>query len=591
MLTPVTLPSPPRRWVQRGKATGDAVAALSHTLRLPEPLCRLLAARGFDEESAAKQFLRPRLDQLHDPFGLAGMDDAVARLDAALRRGETILVHGDYDVDGICATALYTRVLRSLGGRAEPFVPRRLSDGYDLGPSGVRAAREIGASLILTGDCGIVAHEAVLEARAAGIDVLITDHHTPGATLPPASSVINPNRPDCPYPDKGLAGTGVAFKVCQALYAARGREAEELWYFLDLVALATVADLVPLTGENRVLARYGLRVLGETRNPGLRALLHRAGLDRGDGAAPTAGQVSHVLAPRINAVGRMGEADWGVRLLLTESDAEAASIAERLEEDNRARQATDRRTLQEAFEMLERDFDPERDYGVVLAAKGWHPGVIGIVASRVVERIQRPTVLIALEGDGGRSRGSARSIPAFHLYEALHDCAEYLERFGGHKYAAGLEIRPDRLEAFRQAFNERAHSVLRPDDLVAEIGVDLEIPLRQANEELYQLLRHFGPFGVGNPTPVFLSRGVGVAGYPRVVGEGHLKLELVQDGAELGAIGFRMADRLRELDMTRGTFDVAFQLQEDRWNGRMQLQARLVDVRPAGEPLTRGGDP
>ncbi len=577
------VPAPARRWVRRGAAVDTvAVGRLAEALRLPEPLCRLLVQRGYAAPDEAKRFLRPRLDGVNDPWLLAGMEAAVERLARALDRGETILVHGDYDVDGICSTVLYTQVLRRLGGRVVPFVPRRLVDGYDLGPAGVAAAVEAGARLILTGDCGILAHDAVAAANAAGIDVVVTDHHTPGPDLPPAVAAINPNRPDCPYPDKALAGAGVAFKVCQALWAARGQPPDELWYYLDLVAIATIADLAPLRGENRVLTRYGLRVLPVTRNPGLRALVRRAGL--ADRAFLMASHVSHMLGPRINAVGRMGEASWGVRLLLAESETEAEPLAERLEQDNRERQITDRETLREALELLEHGYDPERDYAIVLAAQGWHPGVIGIVASRVVERIHRPTILIAIAQDGGHARGSARSIPAFHLYDALRACGGYLERYGGHKYAAGLEIRPERIDEFREAFNARARAELNAEDLVPEVEVDLDIRLPEANQELYRYLRHFGPFGAGNPAPVFAVRGVSVAGYPRVVGDGHLKLQLAQDGARLGAIGFRMAEWLKHVDVNRGPIDVAFQLHEDRWGDRVSLQARLVDLRPAAGP-------
>lgn len=576
----VVVPAPARRWVQRGAAVDAAqVARLAGALRLPEPLCRLLVQRGYAGPDDAKRFLKPRLDGVNDPWLLAGMDAAVERLVRALDRGEMILVHGDYDVDGICSTVLYTQVLRRLGGHVEPFVPRRLVDGYDLGPAGVAAAVQAGARLILTGDCGILAHDAIAAAGAAGIDVVVTDHHTPGPDLPPAVAVINPNRPDCPYPDKALAGAGVAFKLCQALWSARGMPAEELWYYLDLVAIATISDLAPLTGENRVLTRYGLRVLPVTRNPGLRALVRRAGL--ADRASLMASHVSHMLGPRINAVGRMGEASWGVRLLLAESEAEAEPLAERLEQDNRERQITDRETLREALELLERDYDPEHDYAVVLAAPGWHPGVIGIVASRVVERIHRPTILIAVTQGGVAARGSARSIPAFHLFDALRACGGYLKRYGGHKYAAGLEIRPERIDEFRAAFNAHARAALTPDDLVPEVEVDLDVRLPEANAELYRYLRHFGPFGAGNPAPVFAVRGVSVAGYPRVVGDGHLKLQLTQDGARLGAIGFRMAERLKHVDVNRGPIDVAFHLHEDRWGDRVSLQARLVDLRPA----------
>ena len=571
--------APQHRWVDRYPAPPDedVVRALVTALRLPPYICRLLAQRGYGSEAAAKRYLRPRLDQLSDPAILAGIDEAVARLEHALRHNETILVHGDYDVDGICATALYVRFLRRLGGRAEPFVPNRMADGYDLGPAGVAAAAAHGAGLILTGDCGIVAHDAIEAAARAGIDVIVTDHHTPGASLPPALAVVNPNRLDCGSTEKFLCGTGVAFKVCQALAARRGLPPESLWEYLDLVALATVADLVPLSGENRILVRYGLRQMRATTNPGLRALLAVAGVNTGSELA--AGQLSHVLAPRINAVGRMSEALWGVRLLLEEDPVRAEEIARRLEEENRIRQGVDRDTLRQAMEMLERDFDPDRDYGVVLAGEGWHPGVIGIVASRVVEQIHRPTVLIALNPDG-RARGSARSIPGFHLYDALHACAPLLERFGGHKHAAGMDILPENVDALRAAFNAEAHARLTPEDLIPDIAIDLHVSLCDAGAEMLRWLRHFGPYGMGNPSPVLAVHGVTLAGAPRVVGEGHAKLMLAQEGAQLPAIGFRMAERMRELHAA-SRFDVAFQLAENTWNGRTELQARLCDIRAA----------
>jgi len=578
MTSPTTVAPPARRWVLRGgPAPRDAVTALESALRLPRVLCELLVLRGHADPEDAKRHLRPRLERLGDPWELAGMSAAVERLDLALRRGERILVHGDYDVDGICGAALYTRVLRSLGGRVEPFVPHRLQDGYDLGESGIRAAQEAGATLILTADCGIVAHGAVEAAARAGIDVVVTDHHTPGPTLPPAIAVVNPNRADCPYPEKVLSGTGVAYKVCQALLSARGVDPAPLGYELDLVAIATIADLAPLVGENRILTHYGLRVLAVTEKPGLRALLRTAGL--ADVERLQSGHVSHILAPRINAVGRMGAASRGVELLLAEDAGEAEAIAWELEEQNRERRDVDRQTLAEATALLAADYDPERDYAVVLASEGWHPGVIGIVASRVVELVHRPTVLIALEAGGGRARGSARSIPGFDLYEAIRSCEEHLERYGGHRQAAGLEIRPERIDAFRMDLNEHARSVLTPEDLVPEVELDVEVRLPEVNAELFGLLRHFGPFGVGNPTPVFYARRVGVVGYPRIVGDGHLKLDLVQGGARLGAIGFGMADRLHTVNLARGPIDVAFQLQENRWNGRVEVQARLIDVR------------
>ncbi len=565
------------RWVARAEPNPEIAETLARELALPAALCRLLALRGFTQIDGAKRYLKPRLEELHDPFLLAGMAAAVERLRRAITNREKILVHGDYDVDGICSAALFTRVLRSLGATVEAFVPHRITDGYDLGHAGVRVAAELGATLILTGDCGIVAHDAVWAARELGIDVIVTDHHTPGPELPVCCAVINPNRADCHYPEKGLAGVGVAFKVCQALVQSYGQPQDSLWYYLDLVAVATIADLAPLTGENRTLTRFGLKVLKETKNPGLAALLQTAGLS--EHTVLAAGQISHVLAPRINAVGRMSDAARGVKLLLEENAADALAIAQSLEDENRTRQEVDRATLQQALSMLEGDYDAERNRVIVLAAEGWHPGVIGIVASRVVEVLHRPTILIALEEGGARGRGSARSIPAFHLYNALNSCAHHLDRFGGHKYAAGLEISAENIPLLRADLEAYAAERLTPADLVPELCYDLELTLPEANADLLRLMRHLGPHGVGNPSPVFVARNVSVTGLPKIVGENHLKLQLMQNGTQLPAIGFRMAGRLNDLDVTRTNIDVAFQLNVDRFNGRDYLQAKLLDLR------------
>lgn len=569
-----------RRWVFPAAPDEARVQALSRELRLPGPLCRLLVQRGYGETEAVKAFLRPHAGQIHPAGSLAGMGDAVERVVRAIRGGETVLVHGDYDVDGICATALLVRALGWMGAKALPFVPRRLQDGYDLSEAGIRAARELGATLILTCDCGIVAHDAVTRARTVGIDVVVTDHHTPGPALPEAVAVVNPNRPDCGYPDKGLAGVGVAYKLACAVAEAVGFPAERLSAFLDLVAVATIADLAPLTGENRALVRWGLKILPQTPNPGLRALLRTTGLD-GKGEI-SASQVGYVLAPRINAVGRMGEASRGVRLLTTDDPVEAERIAQSLEADNRWRQTVDGETLTQALDALERGYDPDRDWGVVLAADGWHPGVIGIVASRVVERIHRPTVLVALNG-AEEGKGSARSIGGFHLYEAMRACGHHLTRYGGHRMAAGCSILPDRVEAFRDAFNTHAHGVLDDEKLVPEVRIDLEVELHHADEDLARMLRHAGPFGMGNATPVFALRGVSVVGEPRTVGQEqrHLKLTLGAHGRTMEAIGFGMAERAKEPWLAGGPLDVAFRLEENTWNGRTTVQAKVVDLRPA----------
>ena len=565
-----------RRWVHPPAPDHAAADRLSRELRLPAALCRLLVQRGFGEPEAARGFLRPHAGQLHPPEALAGMGAAVERLRRARDAGETVLVHGDYDVDGICSTALYVRALRAMGLRAEPFVPHRLTDGYDLSAAGIRAAAAASATLILTGDCGIVAHDAVREARAAGIDVIVTDHHTPGDTLPEAVAVVNPNRRDCGYPEKGLAGVGVAWKVCAALAAELGFPVERLASFLDLVALATIADVAPLAGENRALVRWGLKVLQETPNPGLRALLRATGLA---GREIGASQVGFVLGPRINAVGRMGEALRGVRLLLTDDPREAEQIAEVLEAENRWRQSVEGETLKEAMGALEIGFDPDRDRGVVLASDGWHPGVIGIAASRLVERLHRPVVVIALDG-AAEGKGSGRSIRAFDLYAAMRGCAEHLVRFGGHRVAAGCSIRRDRVDAFRESFNALACASLGDDDLVPEVRIDLELELRHCDADLARMLRHAGPFGMGNPTPVFAARGLAVDGV-RVVGAGHLKLVLASHGTRLEAIGFGMGGRMEEPGFGAGLVDAAFKLEENHYRGRTSLQARLVDLRMA----------
>lgn len=553
------------------------MAALREALRLPAEVCAVLAARGHTDPEEAKHFLRPLSQHLHDPAELADGPAAAERIAVAVERGETVLVHGDYDVDGICAAALYTRYLRALGAKVIPFVPHRVRDGYDFSDAGLEAARRGGASLVVTADCGTTARDTVSTARAAGMDVVVTDHHAVGAHRALATALVNPQRPDCAYPDKGLCGAGVAFKVCELVGRRLGASPELLQGFLELVALATVADLVPLRGENRVLVRLGLRRFAHTRVPGVRALMATAGVEPAD---VDAGALGFVLAPRINAAGRLGDAADGLALLLTDDPAEARSLAAKLEGLNRDRREEDRRTLEGALELLARDFDPTRDFGVVLASEGWHPGVIGIVASRVVERIHRPTVLVALDGDGGR--GSARSIPGFHLHDALVGCAAHLRRFGGHAQAAGMDVARDALPAFREAFNRAASEALAAEDLRPVLRPDLEIRPSVVDLELVRWLEYLGPHGVGNPRPLFLVRDVTVSGARRV-GENHLKVSLGDGSASLDGIGFGLADHHPPEAMGKGRWDALVRLERNVFRGVAAPQARIVDLRPAGE--------
>jgi len=566
----MTLPLP--RWVLQPPPDPARARALALTLSVPETLAALLVQRGLAEPEAARAFLRPALEQLSDPNTLAGMSLAVATIVAAVRRGDTILVHGDYDVDGQAAAALLTRALRIGGAKAEAFVPHRLRDGYDFGPAGLAYAQAIGARLIVTCDCGITANETVQASEDAGIRVIVTDHHLCPPALPPATAIINPQRPDDTSGLGILCGAGIAFKLVQALVPALGLPASLPNHLLDYVALATVADVVPLVGENRILVRHGLRLLRETRWPGLRALLETSGLA---GSELRAGQVGFILAPRLNAAGRIGEAADGLRLLLTDNPDEAQSLAERLARLNAERQTLDQKILDDAIALVEAAGGLERRAGIVLGADGWHPGVVGIVASRLVERYGRPAFLVCFDGEIGK--GSGRSISRFNLHEALSRCGDLLERFGGHRMAAGLTLRRENFARFRERFEQYAAEQLPAAELGPEQRVDLEIALTYATDELERLCRHLEPCGMGNPAPVFGVRGVDFT-RRQVVGGNHLRGWLRHAEGGLGAIGFQLADRVPWL--TDAPVDAAFRLEQNEFRGLTTLQARLLSLTP-----------
>ncbi|MDQ6925528.1 MAG: single-stranded-DNA-specific exonuclease RecJ, partial [Candidatus Eremiobacteraeota bacterium] len=556
------------------------VASLAAGLQLPDTVCQILAVRGYRAIDGAKHYLRPRLDQLHAPDRLQGVARAAERLAAAVRRGETVLVHGDYDVDGMCSTAIMVRVLRAVGGQVVAFIPDRVADGYDLTDAGVRAAAAAGATVLLTCDCGTSAHGPVAALRAAGVDVIVSDHHLPGHghDVPVSHAVLNPNAPGTDYPDadRGLCAAGVAFKLALALVQALGVNDALVWRQLDLVALATIADVAPLRGENRVLARYGLKLMAESPNVGLRALIRAAGLD----AKPlTAGRIGFILAPRLNAVGRLGSALRGVELLTTDDPHAANTIARELEELNRKRQDLDRATLDTARRHVDR-IDLDATYGLVIAGDGWHPGVIGIVASRIVEETGRPAVLVAVAD--GVGKGSGRSIPAFDLHDALAACdAQGLfRRFGGHKAAAGVTLDANKMPAFAEAFGAVARDRLTADQLVPELRVDLEISFGVVTDTLEATLRHLEPHGIGNAAPVLAVRGARLAASPRAIGSDGVRLAFrTPDGGELGAIGWGMVDRVDGLDM-HTPVDVAFRLERDDYRGADRLQLRLADIAP-----------
>jgi len=555
------------------------VDSLAEGLGVEPVLAALLLRRGVFTPESARDFLRPGLESLADPFTLTGLEEAVATIARAVRQQQMILVHGDYDVDGQCATALLTRALGIAGARVTPFIPNRLRDGYDLSAAGLAAAASCGAGLVITCDCGITAVEAVASLRARGVDVVVTDHHLPGPALPDANAVVDPQRADDSSGLTQLCGTGLAFKLVQALVPALGLPANLPLHLLDLVALATVADVVPLVGENRTLVRHGLRLLPHSRWPGIRALIQASGLAKKE---IRAGQVGFILGPRLNAAGRIGEAADGLRLLLTDDPEEASRIATRLERLNIERQALDQRILDEAIAQVERDCDPDRDTGLVLASDDWHAGVVGIVASRVVERYGRPAFLIALDGEVGK--GSGRSISRFDLHAALGQCGDLLERYGGHQMAAGLTVRRDRVEAFRERFAAVARETLSHDDLGPEQRVDLVVRLADMSADLERLCRHLEPCGIGNPGPIFAVRGARFEGARRVGGN-HLKGTITDTSGQLSAIGFGWADRAPWIGTSGGAtrVDVAFRLEENEYQGTVSLQARVLALSPSGE--------
>jgi single-stranded-DNA-specific exonuclease len=561
------------RWVLAAAPEREVVDALTRALNVPETLATLLAQRGFADPDRAKAFLRPDLDGLSDPASLANLPHAVDLITDAVREGRRIMVHGDYDVDGQCSTTMLTRTLRAAGADVVPFVPHRLHDGYDFGPAGLGAARDAGVGLIVTCDCGTTALDTVAAARAAGMTVVVTDHHLAG-TVAEADALVNPQQPGCDSGLTQLCGAGVAFKLVQALVPALDLPENLPFHLLDLVALATVADVVPLVGENRILVRAGLKVLATTRWQGLRQLVDVVGLS---GKDIRAAHVGFILAPRLNAVGRIGDAKDGVKLLLSDDPTEARAMAQQLETINGRRQAMDETVLDEALQEVDESIDLEQHYGLVLARDGWHPGVIGLVASRLVERFGRPAVMIALEG--GEGKGSGRSIGAFDLHAALTECAPYLSRYGGHRMAAGLTIDRDRVEPFRAAFNEVARSWLTADDLVPTQRIDVVTTVGDLTDELERLFRHLEPCGMGNPGPVL---GIRQATMEReqVVGSNHLRFTLRDGPASVAAIAFNWADRI-DPAWRRGSIDVALRLDRNEWRGSSTLQARIVDLKPS----------
>jgi single-stranded-DNA-specific exonuclease len=571
------LPDPvlAKRWVEVG-CDEAAAERLARELRLEPLAARVLACRGLAEPAEAERFLASRLAELPDPFLMKGMERAVARLQRAIEVGERIALYGDYDVDGVTSTALLAGFLRAVGAEVVTYVPHRLVEGYGLNTDAVRRLAAQAVRLLVSLDCGITSVAEVRAAAELGVDTVVVDHHTVPVELPAATAILNPQQPGCDYPYKPLAAVGVTFCLAMALRRrlresgrfGAARPEPNLRQALDLVALGTVADVVALTGVNRTLVRWGLEELARTRRPGLRALKRVAGIAQG--AAVTAGQVGFRLGPRINAAGRLDDASRGVRLLLETAEPAAAALADELDRENRSRQEIEREILAQAVVLAEERVRAGAR-GLVLAQESWHPGVIGIVASRLVERFHRPTVLVGVAH--GVGKGSGRSIEGFHLYDALAHCAPHLARFGGHRHAAGVTIDPASLPAFRQAFETYARERIGDDDLVPRCRIEGRFGAGQISERAADALARLAPFGAGHPEPLFALRGRPERARTVGAGGAHLKLAF---GAGVDAIGFSLGDRL---DLCSGEIEAAVTLGFDDWNGGRKLQLKIRDLR------------
>ncbi|HEX4347032.1 MAG TPA: single-stranded-DNA-specific exonuclease RecJ [Vicinamibacterales bacterium] len=570
------MPVAPPRW-DPVACDDSAAEKLAAALNLAPIVARLLCQRGLSDPEEASRFLNPSLDHLHDPYLLAGMQPAVERIKAAIARHERIAIHGDYDVDGITSTVILRRALEMLGADVVHFIPERLKDGYGLQPAAVERLHADGVAVIVSVDCGIRGADAGRRAQELGVDLIITDHHEPDAELPPALAVINPKRHDCSYPDKNLAGVGVALKLVQALCRTVDRESL-LPGFIKVAALGTLADVVPLFGENRVIAKLGLDLL--SRGPhkvGLRALLDVCGLM---GKTIDSYHVSFMLAPRVNAAGRMSTPDIATRLLLATDEAlaeEVRALAAQLDGENVKRQEEEAEILAAAKKIVQTDPDVGARTVLVVAGEGWHRGVIGIVASKLVDAFHRPAIVLSVED--GVAHGSCRSIRSFNMLGALERSGHLLTRFGGHKQAAGLTMDAARIRDLRIAVNDVADETLGPDDLMPRLRIDADLGFRAITGSVASGIASLAPFGAGNPRPVFAARGVEIVDGPRKLKERHLKMSLKQDGRIFRAVAWRAAEKHDYLTEHKSALDVAFSLEQNQYNGETYTELTLADLK------------
>ena len=564
---------PPREVIKLKEADQKIISTLTKQLGVSDTVARILVCRKLLTEEACRGFFQPDISHFHDPFIFKDMEKAVSRISKAVDNNEKIVIYGDYDVDGVSATVLLVNVLRKIGASCDCYLPNRLIEGYGMSAKGVDEVHQRGGNLIITVDCGITAHDEVKQAKGLGVDIVVTDHHEAHGEPPEAVAVLDPKVEGCPYPDKNLAGVGVALKLCQALAKAKGLD-DSLWLdYLDIVSIGTAADIVPLIGENRIIVKIGFERLNETNNIGIKKLIAHQGLD---GKKLSTGDVVFYLAPSINAAGRLGDSLRGVKLLLSEDEAEASLYAKELVEMNKERRALDKYVQDQAADWVINNVDLHKEYAIVAGRNDWHAGVIGIAASKMVERFCRPAFLFSIDEDGN-AKGSGRSVKGLHLLDALKECGDLLEGFGGHEAAAGAHIKEENLPLFREKFNEAVKKQVSMDDLIPRVFVDAEVDLKSMSGEFFRIIKKMEPYGPGNMRPVLLCEGISHRYEPRIVGKNHLKMTVSKDGLVMDAIAFNFGDRIDEVRDSK-RFSLAFSLDENTYGGRTTLQMKVKGV-------------
>jgi len=553
-------------------AAQEKVDSLQNTLKVHPVICKILVQRGIETYEDAKNFFRPQLTGLHDPFLMKDMVKAVARIKEAIFQNEKILVFGDYDVDGTTAVASMYQFLKKIYSNIDFYIPHRYREGYGISKLGIDFARENNFSLIISLDCGIKSVDLIAYAKELGIDFIVCDHHLPEPELPPAVAILNPKQKDCNYPYKELCGCGVGFKLMSALAIDLKLPENTALEYLDLVATAIAADIVPMSGENRILAYYGLKKANENPNNGIKALSHLSGLVKELHIT----NLVFMIAPRVNAAGRMDDARKAVQMFVSDSYEEALSYAELLHNDNTDRKEADSNITSEALALIENDIALINRKTTVVFRPHWHKGVVGIVASRLIERYHRPTIVLTQSGE--YAAGSARSVPGFNLYEAIHACKEYLLGYGGHFAAAGMTLEIDKIESFSKKFEEVVSSTIAEELLIPEIVIDAEISFKDIKESFYNIICQMEPFGPENLRPVFIVKNVFDSGYSKIVKEQHIRFVLKQNDITLTGIGFGMADKFHLLQH-KHPVDIVFKIDENEWNGQKSLQLRMIDFR------------